>query len=118
MKVMGSALLVFQAIVLGLAIPVSLVIYNVDKSFALWSTFALMILCVLAVGGVRRDRRTAIFTGVSVQILIIGVGFFNRPLLFPGILFALIWAMAINLSAKTDAAIQARAQQAQSGSES
>ena len=118
MKVMGSALLILQAIVLGLAIPVSVVIYNVDKSFAIWTTFALITLCVLAVGGIRRDRRTAIFTGVSVQIVIIAVGFFNRPLLFPGILFAVIWAMAINLSAKTDAAIEARAQQAQSAQES
>ncbi len=55
MKVMGSAILVFEAIVLGLSIPISVVIYDVDKALALWSTFLLMILCILAVGGVRHD---------------------------------------------------------------
>ena len=76
MKVMGSAILVFEAIVLGLSIPISVVIYDVDKTLTLWSTFLLMILCILAVGGVRHDKRAAITTGIVVQAIIIGVGIF------------------------------------------
>ena len=109
MKVMGSAILVFQAIVIGLTVPVAVVMSNVPKSQAIWTSVALIVLCFLAVGGVRRDRRTAVTTGLLVQVIIIATGFFVRPMLFPGILFLVIWLLAINLSAKTDAAIAAKA---------
>jgi hypothetical protein len=105
---MGSAILVFEAIVLGLSIPISVVVYDVDKTLVLWSTFLLMVLCILAVGGVRHDKRAAITTGIVVQAMIIGVGIFVRPLLFPGILFLLIWGMAYVVSNKVDEAKAAR----------
>ena len=104
MKVMGSAILFFEAIVLGLSIPISIVVYDVDKSLTLWVTFLLMLLCILAIGGVRHDRRTAITTGIVVQLIIIGTGIWVRPMLFPGVLFLLIWALAIVLSKKVDEA--------------
>jgi hypothetical protein len=110
MKVMGSAILVFQAIVIGLTVPVAVVMNNVPKSQAIWTSLALIVLCFLAVGGVRRDRRTAVTTGLAVQAIVIGTGFLVRPMLFPGILFLVIWLLAINLSAKTDAAIAVKAE--------
>jgi len=109
MKVMGSAILVFQAIVIGLTVPVAVVMNNVPKSQAIWTSLALILLCLLAVGGVRRDRRTAITTGLAVQVIVICTGIVVRPMFFPGILFLIIWLLAIDLSAKTDAAIAARA---------
>jgi hypothetical protein len=108
MKVMGSAILVFEAIVLGLSIPISIVVYEVDKALVLWTTFLLMVLCILAVGGVRHDKRAAITTGIVVQAIIIGVGIFVRPLLFPGILFLLIWGLAYVMNNKVDEAKAAR----------
>ena len=104
MKVMGSAILFFEAIVLGLSIPISIVVYDVDKSLTLWVTFLLMLLCILAIGGVRHDRRAAITTGIVVQLIIIGTGIWVRPMLFPGLLFLLIWGLAIVLSKKVDEA--------------
>ena len=104
MKVMGSAILFFEAIVLGLSIPISIVVYDVDKSLTLWVTFLLMLLCILAIGGVRHDRRAAITTGIVVQLIIIGTGIWVRPMLFPGVLFLLIWGLAIVLSKKVDEA--------------
>ena len=104
MKVMGSAILFFEAIVLGLSIPISIVVYDVDKSLTLWVTFLLMLLCILAIGGVRHDRRAAITTGIVVQLIIIGAGIWVRPMLFPGVLFLLIWGLAIVLSKKVDEA--------------
>ena len=104
MKVMGSAILFFEAIVLGLSIPISIVVYDVDKSLTLWVTFLLMLLCILAIGGVRHDRRAAITTGIVVQLIIIGNGIWVRPMLFPGVLFLLIWGLAIVLSKKVDEA--------------
>lgn len=117
MKVMGSAILVFQAIVIGLTIPVAVAVYGVEKSTALWVAGLLMLLCILAVGGVRRDRRTAVTTGLIVQAVILGSSFFIPPMLFTGILFLLIWLLAFRLSAQTDAAI-ARKQALQSQGES
>jgi thiamine transporter ThiT len=109
MKVMGSAILVFQAIVIGLTVPVAVVLNDVPKSQAIWTSVALIVLCFLAVGGVRRDRRTAVTTGLLVQVIVLVTGIFVRPMLFPGVLFLIIWLLAINLSAKTDAAIAAKA---------
>jgi hypothetical protein len=108
MKVMGRAILVFEAIVLGLSIPISIVVYDVDRTLVLWATFLLMLLCILAVGGVRHDKRAAITTGIVVQAIIIGVGIVIRPLLFPGILFLLIWGMAYVVDNKVDEAKAAR----------
>ena len=105
---MGSAILIFQVIVLGLSIPVSIVVYEIDTTLVLWSTSLLMLLCILAVGGVRRDSRTAITTGILVQAAIIGVGIFVWPLLFPGILFLLIWGLAYAMNKKIDEAKAAR----------
>ena len=102
---MGSAILVFQAIVIGLTIPVAVVVYAVPKGTALWVAGSLMMLCFLAVGGVRRDRRTAITTGLVVQLLIISSSLLVWPMLFTGVLFLCIWVLAIWLSAKTDRAI-------------
>jgi Protein of unknown function (DUF4233) len=93
MKVMGSAILVFEAIVLGLSIPISVVVYDVSKTLTLWSTFLLMLLCILA---------------IVVQAIIIGVGIYVRPLLFPGILFLLVWGLAYVMNNKVDEAKAAR----------
>ena len=105
---MGSAILVFEAIVLGLSIPVSVVVYDVDSTLAIWGTFLLMVVCILAVGGVRHDKRAAITTGIVVQAMIIGVGIFVPPLLFPGVLFLLIWGLAYVMNNKVDEAKAAR----------
>lgn len=100
---MGSATLVFEAIVIGLTIPVAVVVYDVPKSTAIWTALGLFILCFVAVGGIRRDRRTAIFTGTIVQLIVLLAAIPVRPLLVPGVIFTLIWLLAIKLSEKTPA---------------
>lgn len=103
MKVMGSATLVFEAIVIGLTVPIAIALYGVPKTQAIWAAVGLMLLCILAVGGVRRDRRTAIMTGSVVQAIVLLTGIYIRPMLFPGVVFTLIWLLAIKLSEKTPA---------------
>ena len=111
MKVMGSAVMTLEAIVLGLVMPVAHVVYDYSLSTVVWSAAGLMLLCILSVGSMRRDRRTAVATGSFVQILVLIVGLFIKPFLFPAVLFGLIWILAIVLSARVD---QAKAAQAQS----
>lgn len=103
MKVMGSATLIFQAIVIALTIPVSIFNYDVPTQLAVWSSVGLIVICFLAVGGIRRDRRTAIVTGSILQALVLITGIWNRPMLVPGLIFTAIWLLAIKLSAKTPA---------------
>ena len=102
MKVMGSAVMLFQAIVIGLAMPVAIVIDNHDKSTVIWVGMTLFVICFLAVGGIRRDRRTAIMTGSIVQLLVVVAGLYVRPFLVPAVIFTLCWILAIKLSEKTD----------------
>ncbi|MEN9741984.1 MAG: hypothetical protein RIR66_940 [Actinomycetota bacterium] len=103
MKVMGSATLFFEAIVISLAIPVAISIYDVPKTTALVLGFGLAILCVVAVGAMRRDRKTAVLAGSLVQLLVLLASFLVKPLLIPGIMFTLIWALAVRLSGKLPA---------------
>ena len=109
---MGSAILIFQAIVIGLTMPISYVVFEVPKSTSITWSLALMVVCILAVGAVRRDRRTALATAALVQLLVLASAIWVPPMLFPGVLFAFVWALAIHLSVKTDAAIAARQEQA------
>ena len=103
MKVMGSATLFFEAIVIALAIPVAISIYDVPKATAMWTAFTLSLICILAVGAMRRGRRMAVVTGSVVQALVLLASFLVKPLLIPGIMFTLIWALAVKLSEKLPA---------------
>ena len=102
MKVMGSATMVLQAIVIVLAIPVAIVTGDYNHTTVLVVGSLLVLLCILSVGGIRRDRVTAIRTGTLVQTAVLAAGIAVRPFLVPGILFALVWLLAVKLSEKTD----------------
>lgn len=104
MKVMGSSLFILEAIVIGLAMPVAIVNYGYSKHDVLIAGFGLIVLCILTVGGLRRDRRTALFTGSIMQGIVIAKGMAIHPFLVPGIIFAIVWVLAINLSDKVDRA--------------
>ena len=116
MKVMGSAVLTLEAIVLGLVMPVAHVIYDYPLGTVVWSAAGLMLLCILSVGSMRRDRRTAVATGSFVQILVFVTGLFIKPFLFPALLFGLIWILAVVLSSRVDEAKAAQAQDQQGDS--
>ena len=104
MKVMGSAVLALEVIVLGLVMPVAYVIGHYRLATVVWVASALMLMCILAIGAMRRDRRTAIVTGSIVQVAVLIAGFFIRSFLVPAILFGLLWILAIVLSKKVDEA--------------
>lgn len=108
MKVMGSAVLALEVIVLGLVMPVAHVVYDFELSQVVWVTVGLITLCILGIGAMRRDRRTAVATGSVIQILVLVAGLFIKPFLVPAILFGLIWILAIVLSARVDEAKASR----------
>ena len=102
MKVMGSAMLIFEALVLGLVMPVAMVQSEHSHGAIIGLASALMLLCLLAVGGIRRDRRTAIATGSIVQVAVLAAGIAISQFMVPAVLFGLIWLLVVKLSAKTD----------------
>jgi hypothetical protein len=116
MKVMGSAVMTLEVIVLGLVMPVAHVVYGYPLSTVVWSAVGLMLLCILSIGSMRRDRRTAVSTGSFVQILVFVTGLFIKPFLVPAILFGLIWILAVVLSARVDEAKVAKEQDQQGDS--
>lgn len=103
MKVMGSATLLFEAIVIALTIPVAISIYDVPKNLTLVVALSLTLICILAIGAVRRDRKTAVIAGSVVQLLVLLSAIFVPPMLFPGIVFGSIWALSVKLSEKLPA---------------
>lgn len=104
MKVMGSAVMMLEVIVLGLVMPVAHVVYGYPLVTVVWSASGLMLLCILSIGTMRRDRRTAVATGSFIQILVFITALFIKPFLVPAILFGLIWILAVVLSARVDEA--------------
>ena len=100
MKVMGSAVLAFEVIVLGLVMPVAHVVYDYELSTVVWVTVGLSVLCILGIGAMRRDSRTAVMTGSLIQALVLLAGIFIKPFLVPAILFGLIWILAVVLNGR------------------
>jgi len=90
--------------------PVAHVVYDYPLSTVVWSASGLMLLCILSIGSMRRDRRTAVATGSFVQILVFITALFIKPFLVPAILFGLIWILAVVLSARVDLAKADKAQ--------
>jgi predicted membrane protein len=116
MKVMGSAVMMLEVIVLGLVMPVAHVVYGYPLATVVWSASGLMLLCILSIGSMRRDRRTAVATGSFVQILVFITALFIKPFLVPAILFGLIWILAVGLSARVDEAKAAQDKEKQGDS--
>jgi hypothetical protein len=101
-RTLCSAVLVLEAIVLGLAIPVALTLSDLDNAVAGWGGAGLMLLCVLAAGLL--GRPVGLVLGSAVQVLAVLSGIFVPAMLLVGAMFAALWVAAIRLGRKGDAA--------------
>jgi hypothetical protein len=102
MKVMGASVLVFEAIVVGLFIPVAY--FNgfvADGIAAVWAGGALVLLCLVAAALVRRPFGVAL--GWVVQALILATGVFVPMMIVLGGLFTALWWAAIHYGRRADA---------------
>ncbi|MEI6693975.1 MAG: DUF4233 domain-containing protein [Actinomycetes bacterium] len=95
MRALASAVLAFESIVLALAIPVAITIYNVDAAKAGWVGGLLAISCLLVVGCLRFSW--AIPAGWFIQGAALAAGFVVPPMFFLGAMFALLWWWALKL---------------------
>ena len=105
-------MLLFEAIVLGLAIPVALLLSDVDTALVLSVGIGLIVASVLAIGLLGRGQ-VGLAIGWAVQVVAVLSGFVVPVMFFLGGLFALLWFYAIKLGRKGDAATAAhKAEQA------
>jgi len=105
-RTLCSAVLVFEAIVLGLAIPVALALSDADGGAVVAVGLTLVVLCFLAAGLLGRGQ-VGLAIGWVVQVAAVLAGFVIPVMFFLGVLFGLLWFFAIRLGRKGDAATAA-----------
>ncbi|MBW8484078.1 DUF4233 domain-containing protein [Actinomadura parmotrematis] len=102
---MLATVLVCEAIVIALAIPVAVAVLKVDGGLAGGVCGGLAVVCVLAAGLLGRPWGVAV--GSVLQVAIIATGFMVPTMFGLGVVFGLLWATAIWLGRKAEKA-QAR----------
>ena len=98
MKVLGTSVLAFQAIVLALFIPVG--VTTSWGATAGWIGAVLVLLCVVAIGLLRRPAGVAV--GWAVQVLTIATGFIVPAMFALGAIFAALWWAALKYGRQAD----------------
>ena len=99
MKSLLAAILVLEAVVVALAIPVAVLAAGRDASTA-WTLGGLAILLVVAAGLVRRPHGVAL--GWAMQVLVLLAGILVPALAVLGLVFLGVWVVAIVYGAKGD----------------
>lgn len=108
MKVLGTSVLVFEALVMALFIPVAYFLGEAaDGPTAAWLGAGLVVLCIVASAVV--TRRFGIALGWVVQVLVVACGFVVPGMFLLGGIFAALWWAAVHFGRKADAADAVRA---------
>jgi hypothetical protein len=97
---MCAAILLLQAITLGLTTPVMISVASVPVATALWVGLGLTVACVVVAGMLRRSW--AYYGGWAIQVASIALGFVIPMMFFLGAIFTALWAGAFFLGAKVD----------------
>lgn len=106
MKTLGPAILLLEAIVVALAIPVAVVLYD-GGARAAWVLGILAVLLVVGSGYARRPR--GVVVGSVLQLLVILAGVVVPALALLGLLFLGVWLTAVVVGGKADRAAAERA---------
>ncbi len=98
MKHMCAAVLSFQAIILGLSIPVMISVESVSPVIASLIGGGLAVGCIVVAGLLRYDW--AYWAGHAIQVATIATGFLVPIMFFIGLMFAALWLGAFFLGRK------------------
>ena len=102
MRVLGSTVLILEALVVLLAVPIAINVANVNATYALVIGIALAGLLVLTVGVITKP--IAVPIGWVLQVLVIASGIIVPTMFFIGGLFALLWFFAVRNGQRVDRA--------------
>lgn len=101
MRVLGTSVLIFEAIMVALAIPVAYFTGAAARgATAAWICAGLAVLCLIAAGLVTRPY--GLIVGWTVQALIIASGFLVTSMFVLGGIFALLWWAAVHFGRRAD----------------
>ena len=110
MRRLCATVIIFEAIVMGLAIPVAITVSHVSASSA-WSADGGLALAALVVGVTISMRtigasglRIALVVGSVLQVLIIASGALVPAMYALGVIFAVLWVIAICLGRSAERA--------------
>ena len=101
MKRVAATLLVLEAVVVMLAIPVAVVVSDLEPAVAIPAGLGIGALCVVAAGLVRRGRPGYVLGSLS-QVAAIASGFAVPAMFFLGGLFALLWVVLLRIGPEVD----------------
>jgi hypothetical protein len=97
---MCAAMLVLQAVVLGLTTPVMISVSDVGVGTALSVGLGLTVACLLTAGLLR--HRWAFALGWAIQLASLALGLVVTMMFLLGVVFAALWAGAYLLGARVD----------------
>ncbi len=97
---MCAAMLILQAVVLGLTTPVLISVESVSVGTALGIGLGLTVACIVVAGLLRRPW--AFYLGWAIQVAAIALGFVVPMMFLLGAVFASLWAGAYFLGARID----------------
>ncbi len=105
MRTLCAVVLVFEVVVLGLALPVAIQLgdHAPTTAGAVWGGLAI---AALVLAGLQRFR-WAYYAGWVLQLLVVASGFLVPGLLVLGVIFAGLWVAATVVGGRTDALRQA-----------
>lgn len=95
-----SAILLLEAIVLGLSTPVMISVESVDTASALWSGLGLATACVVVSGLLRRPW--GYHLGWVIQVGALALGFVVTAMFALGVIFLVLWLTAVRLGRTID----------------
>ncbi len=100
MRVLCSAVLFFEAVVVALAVPAALALTSGHRGLILWGGLALAAACLVAAGLL--GSRAGYVLGSGLQLAVLAGGFLLPAMFFLGVLFGGLWVLAIVLARKAD----------------
>ena len=95
-----SAILLLEAIVLGLSTPVLISVESVDTTRALWVGLGLAVACLVTAGLLRMDW--VYYLGWAIQVAAILLGFEVTVMFALGAIFLVLWLTAFRLGRTID----------------
>jgi hypothetical protein len=103
MRRLCATVLVMEAIVIGLAIPVAITVGHANPRLAGGAGGAVAVIAVVLAGLVgRRGQRWPYVAGSVLQLVVIASGFVVGVMYFLGVVFAGLWAIAIWLGYRAE----------------
>ncbi|GGF58085.1 membrane protein [Marmoricola endophyticus] len=95
-----AAILVLEAVALGLATPVLITVADVPRATGLWIGLGLCVACLVLSGLLRFGW--AYVLGWAVQVAAIALGVETGAMIVLGVIFLALWATAYFLGRKID----------------